>query len=65
MAWFDNTISKLNKQLLDIRKDLQETKFAIILGKKWFEEFDSRESNILEIDGKMFTIGLREVKVDF
>lgn len=53
------------KQLTAVRSDIQRTKFAIILGKRWFDEFTSREENTLELDGKTFTIAVRETRVDY
>ena len=50
--------------MLKIRREVQETKFAILLGKKWFDEFDSREDSNLTVDNNFFTIEIREVKVN-
>jgi hypothetical protein len=56
---------KVKEDLRELRGEIQRTKFAILLGKQWFDEFTSREDNVLTIDGIKFTVSLREVKVDF
>jgi len=58
------TLMTLNKELFSVRRKIQETKFAVILGKAWFAEFNSREENTLEIDGHTFTLSVREIKVE-
>ncbi len=60
----DFFIRSQKTQLGKVRGEIQRTKFSIILAKKWFDEFTSREDNKLTIDGNEFTIGVREVKVD-
>ena len=60
---FQTQLEQLNEELRRVRKDIQETKFAVLLGKAWFDEFTSREDNTLEVDGHLFTVSLREVKV--
>jgi hypothetical protein len=64
LAWFDDTIERTRRKLLAVRKELQETMFSIVLGKKWFDEFSSRENNTLELNGNQFSISLREVRVE-
>ena len=61
--WFDNTMASLKESLGKIRRQVQETKFSVLLGKRWFVEFTSREENTLSIDGYDFTISLTEKKV--
>jgi len=63
VAWLDEKLSKIKKELITIRTDIQKTKFAIILGKKWFDEFDSRENCYLDVNGKTFTFDIKEKKV--
>jgi len=63
LTWVEEKVKELKTQLLDVRFDIQRTKFAIILGKKWFDEFESREDSTLELDGKTFTIAVEEKKV--
>jgi len=60
LTWVDEEVTKLKAKLLDVRFDIQRTKFSIILGKRWFDEFDSRDDSTLEIDGKTFTISVEE-----
>ncbi len=63
LAWFESTFSQYKGELAAVRKEIQETKFAVLLAKQWFSEFTSRAENTLDVDGNTFTISLREVKV--
>ena len=63
LAWVEEKVKELNSQLLSTRFDIQRTKFAILMGKKWFKEFESREDSTLEVDGKIYTIEVQETKV--
>jgi hypothetical protein len=53
--WLNKEISKLKAELKPIRSGIQKTKFAILLSKRWFDEFDSRADNIIEQDGWQYT----------
>jgi hypothetical protein len=76
LAWIDkacgrSNLTKVNHTLVivtdemrRVRKDIQRTKFAILLGKRWFDEFDSRENCSMEVDGFTCSFELREVTVD-
>ena len=61
--WFEKTIASLKEEIKKVRRKVQETKFSVLLGKRWFSEFTSREDNKLTIDGYEFTISLTENKV--
>lgn len=61
--WFNNTIEEKNKELRGIRSETQKTKMAIILGRKWFQEFNSRVDCQLSIDGVNCIFDLGEEKV--
>jgi hypothetical protein len=63
LAYLDNEIKTTEAQLLKVRYDIQATKFAIILGKHWFDEATSREDLTLTVDGFTVTIGVHETKV--
>ena len=63
-SWFDITIKALNTEIKGIRRIIQETKFSVLLCKKWFQEFTSREDNKLTLEGYEFTISLSEKKVE-
>lgn len=63
VTFLKDLIDDYRSDLVKVRNGIQATKFAIILGKKWFDEFDSRENNSLEVNGKTFTIGVKEVEV--
>lgn len=63
VATAESFLHKMQEELRRIRSEIQRTKFAFLLGKQSFKEFSSREENSLEVDGKTFTISIREVKV--
>ena len=63
LAWVEEKVNELKSQLLSVRLDIQRSKFALILGKKWLDEFDSREDNSLTIGTNTFTFILEEKKV--
>ncbi len=64
LAKLDLQIKAEKGALATVRGDIQRTKFSVLLAKRWFSEFTSREDNKLTVDGNEFTIGVREVKVD-
>lgn len=59
-AWLDAKIGECNKELKELRTSIQKTKFAIILGKKWFKEFSSLNESTITIDNKNFNFVLSE-----
>ena len=63
-AWFEDSLEKINTDLQKVRRNIQETKFAVILGKAWFDEFDSREDNTLVVGDALYTFNVREVEVN-
>lgn len=63
LAWVEEKVEELKKNLLDVRSEIQRTKFAIVLGKRWFNEFDSRNESTLVVDDNTFTISITEDKV--
>lgn len=65
LAEIDRLLEETKTQINIVRPKIQRTKFAVILGKKWFDEFTSREENTLTVDGCEVTFSLREVRVDF
>jgi hypothetical protein len=64
LSWLEDQILKHKKELVAVRSDIQETKFAVILGKKWFDEFSSREKNTLTLGGIEYTLSVGETKVE-
>jgi hypothetical protein len=54
-VFLEEKIKEYKKELSFVRSDIQRTKFSVVLGKKNFDEFQSREDNILDIDGKTFS----------
>lgn len=64
LEWLDGAIVDFKSDLMAVRSEIQEAKFAVILGKRWFDEFTSRENNTLSIEGYDFTITVDEVRVE-
>lgn len=63
LDWFASKIAEFNISLQKTRRQIQETKFAVLLCKRWFDEFNSRDENKLMLDGFEFTVSLTEKKV--
>ncbi len=63
--WLTKEISRLNTELKPIRQHVQKYKFAITLASKWFDEFDSRDDNVITYDDWTFTfvVGEEAVKI--
>lgn len=58
----EETIKLLQGELAKVRQQIQRAKFAVILGREWFNEFPTRQDeNTIEVDGHEFTFALREV----
>ena len=64
LVWLNNAIEDKQKELIAVRQEIQKTKFSVLLAKKWFEEFTNREENELTVDDKMYTIVLKETKIE-
>ena len=64
LVWFETTIKQKQNELKVIRTRVQETKFATILGKKWFDEFKSRQETKLVLNGIEFEFELDEEEVE-
>jgi len=64
LKWFENNLSLTQKSLNAVRSRIQENKMSVILGNRWFEEFDSREDCNLELKGNKFNFVLSEEAVD-
>lgn len=63
IAWLDDKIVQLKKEQKEITHKVQEIKFSLILGKKWLDDFSSRDENKLVYQGNEFTFDLGEEKV--
>lgn len=59
-AWLESSIEDLKAELNELRAKIQKNKFAVILGKQWYDEFTSRDNAVIEVDGKTFTFVLKE-----
>lgn len=59
-VWLQEQLSETKKELYELRSKLQRSKFSVIMAKKWFSEFTSREDCVLKSK-----IGNKEVFVQF
>jgi hypothetical protein len=64
LEWLNENIRQVQKNMIELRKEIQRTKFAILLAKRWFDEFDSRENCTLDVNGVTFTVSLDSKKVE-
>lgn len=64
LAWVDGETKKIKSKMLKTRFDVQKKKFSIILAKRWFSEFTSRENCDLVIDNNTFSFVVSETKVN-
>mgnify|MGYP006308650453 FL=1 len=64
LKWLETTIKDFQMKSWEIRSNIQETKMAVILGKKWFDEFQSRDETELELDDVKYTFDLSEEVVE-
>jgi len=64
LSWYNDELVKANLDLMKVRREIQETKFAVLLGKCSFDEFNSREENTITVDANVFTFSINEVKVE-
>ncbi len=64
LEWLNENIRQVQKNMIELRKEIQRTKFSIILAKHWFDEFDSRENCTLDVNGITFTVSLDTKKVE-
>ena len=58
------TLTEVKSRLREVRSEVQRTKMAVILAKKWFTEFTSRDSAEIQHGGYSFTFSLKEKKID-
>jgi len=67
--WLDCEIAQIKIRQKDIRNEIQRTKFSVILGKRWFDEFSTREDCVIDgvykdyIVDVSFVLGEEIVKV--
>jgi len=63
--WLELQTARFNRVLRQVRNQIQRTKFAVILGKRWFTEFPDRKDCVLEHNGLKFEFKLRDdVRID-
>lgn len=72
LQWIDSTcgrttlnrlrleLAEQRRALRSLRRRIQRIKFAILLGKRWFDEFSSREENTVNV-----SLGNRTLEVSF
>lgn len=58
-------LSKTKQKLKEVRYDLQRTRFAVLLCKKWFNGLDTRDGAVVNLNDKQFTFSIREVQVEY
>jgi len=58
-------ISELKSELAFLRRKTNRAKMSILLGKRWPEEFSSRDECEIAVDGYSFTFKREKVKVDY
>jgi len=63
--WFEKAIKDKQVALKAIRPVIQQTKFGVLLAKKWFEEFNSRDNCELMVEGVKVVFALGEEKVAY
>jgi hypothetical protein len=64
IAYLNSEITKALSEQRSVSREIQETKFAVLLAKKWLEEFSSRENCVYDHHGLQMTFSVSEVKVD-
>jgi hypothetical protein len=58
------TLAGKTAEMRGIRRDVQKVKFAILLGKKWFDEAtDNHDEATVEVNGYTVTFAVRVVQV--
>lgn len=62
--WLDAQIKTVTAQNRAVVEKIQRTKFGIILGNQWFDEFTSREDCTLALNGVTFSVSLTNKKID-
>lgn len=63
LTWVNGQLAQVKSELRQTRKGIQRTKFAILLGKYWFDEMNSREDATVKVDNLECTVAIREVQV--
>jgi hypothetical protein len=64
VLWLEAAIENRKSILKNVRNTLNRTKFAILLGKKWFPDLTQREGATMNVAGFDFLFTMREIKVD-
>ncbi len=60
LQWLKDALEANRKELYSVRSKIQRAKFAVILGKAWFDEFSSRDNCLLTYNGIEFDFVLGE-----
>lgn len=64
-CWGQLMINSAKDRLTEVTARLQEAKFSIVLGKRWFEEFRSYEDCVLGVEGHQLSFELTKAPVHF
>lgn len=64
ISWLKDKLTVLKNELKVLRKQIQSIKFAVLLSKKWFEEFNERaDEYVINEDGVTYTLSVTNVEV--
>ena len=63
IGWLNSQIGTITTALRTIRSSIQRTKFAVLLGKKWFSEFATRDNCTLNVGDLEFSFSVKEVEI--
>jgi hypothetical protein len=68
----DRLISAINKEiemcksnLNDVRDEIQSTRFAVLLAKKWFPDLKDRDGATVTTNGKVFTFRIKDIQESY
>ena len=65
LGYIEQELKNQQLKLKKVRSKLQKTKFAIILGNSWFDEFPNREECSMELNGYKVNINLDKKRVNY
>lgn len=64
LSKLDSLTTSTKAKLQEIRTNMQKAKFAIVLAKQSWSDFNSRAGSKLTVDGQEFTLEITETKVE-
>ena len=60
-----NALQETQQYMKGVRNEIQKAKFAVILGKAWFKEFNNREETTLDVGDFTVSLKLGEEKIKY